>query len=360
MKICVVTGTRAEYGFLYWLLKELEPELQLIVTGAHLSPEFGLTVKEIDFPIAAKVEMLLSSDTGVGTAKSMGLATIGFADAFDRLKPDIIVLTGDRFETLAAAQAALVMRIPVAHIAGGDITEGAFDDAIRHAITKMAHLHFVTNEEAEDVVMQLGEDATYVYNVGSPGLDGIKRMRFMDRAEVEEKLGITLRDNNLLIVFHPSTWDGYPARQFQELLLALEGMDAGKIFIFPNADPGSRQIANMIPAGASFASLPRELYLNVINQVDAVVGNSSSGVMEVPSFKKPTINIGSRQLGRIMAESVIPCQPQAAEIRRAIIRAMNMNCAGVINYYGDGESSARIAQLLRTVRPQIKKEFYRC
>lgn len=377
-KICVVTGSRAEYGLLYWLMKEIKGdpalELQIVATGIHLSPEFGLTYKVIEedgFLINEKVEMLLSSDTPVGVAKSIGLATIGFADAFDRLKPEIIVLLGDRFEIFAAAQAALVAKIPVAHIAGGDTTEGAYDEAIRHSITKMSHIHFVTNEIAARRVRQLGENPENIYNVGSPGLDHIRRMRLLGRKELEQKLDFKFKDKNLLITFHPVTLDCQPSsRQFQELLDAVDslGREVGLIFTKPNADNDGRVLIHMIdeyvkdrPNAKGYTSLGQLLYLSAIAHVDAVVGNSSSGLYEVPSFKKPTVNIGDRQKGRLMASSVINCAPESGSILEAINMAFKMDCSGAVNPYGDGNSSKRIVDILKNytdLNSLLKKHFF--
>jgi UDP-hydrolysing UDP-N-acetyl-D-glucosamine 2-epimerase len=377
-KICVVTGSRAEYGLLYWLMKEIQGDsdlqLQVIVTGMHLSPEFGLTYKLIEadgFDIDAKVEMLLSSDTPVGIAKSMGLGLTGFADTLDRLRPDILVLLGDRYEILAAAQAALVARIPIAHIAGGDVTEGAFDEAIRHSITKMAHLHFVTNAESARRVRQLGENPAHIFNVGSPGLDFIKRVKLLDRPELEESLDFKFKENNLLITFHPVTLDMQSAAvQFQELLIALDklGQNVGIIFTKPNSDTDGRAIIQLMddyvanhPNARAYTSLGHARYLSAISQVDAVVGNSSSGLYEAPSFGKPTVNIGDRQKGRLEAASVINCAPQADAIEKTIRQALVLDCSSTINPYGDGNSSIRIKDHLRQVAEPsalLKKHFF--
>ncbi len=374
----MVTGSRAEYGLLYWLMREIlddpDLELQTIATGMHLSPEFGLTYRAIEadgFAIDAKVEMLLSSDTPVGVAKSAGLGVIGFADAFERLKPDILVLLGDRFEILAAAQAALVMRIPVAHIAGGDVTEGAFDESIRHSITKMAHLHFVTNEIAARRVHQLGEDPSRIFNVGSPGLDFVKRFERMDRQRLEKELNFRFLKKNLLVTFHPVTLDDEPAEvQFEELLKALEGLgeDVGIIFTMPNSDTGNHVLFALIERfvaihanSKAYVSLGQVRYLSAMAEVDVVVGNSSSGLYEAPSFGKPTVNIGDRQKGRLMAQSVICCQPDAVAIAEAITLALEMDCSGVINPYGDGGSSIRIKETLKEIgnpAQLLKKRFF--
>jgi UDP-hydrolysing UDP-N-acetyl-D-glucosamine 2-epimerase len=377
-KICVVTGTRAEYGLLYWLMKEIQAdedlELQIIATGAHLSPEFGLTYKVIEsdgFEINEKVDMLLSSDTPVGITKSLGLATIGFADAYDRLKPDIVVLLGDRYEILAAAQAALIIGLPIAHIAGGDTTEGAFDEAIRHSITKMSHIHFVTNEISARRVRQLGENPQYIFNVGSPGIDYIKRVQLLNRSDLEKELGFEFQDKNLLITFHPVTLDRVSsAHQFTELLTALDslGTGVGIIFTKANADTQGRSINQMIdkyaeshPKAKAYASLGQVNYFSVIAQVDAVVGNSSSGIYEVPSFGKPTVNIGDRQKGRLQAASIINCQPQASAIKQAITAAFAMDCSNVQNPYGDGNSSMQMLSVLKSIpdfKSLLKKQFF--
>lgn len=365
-KICVVTGTRADYGLLYWLMREIESEpdleLQIIATGMHLSPEFGLTYQVIEddgFPINQKVEMLLSSDTPVGIAKSIGLGVIGFADALDKLKPDILVVLGDRYEILSAVQAALVARIPVAHIAGGDTTEGAFDEAIRHSITKMTHLHFVTNEIAKRRVCQLGENPQYVFNVGSPGLDNVRRLHLLNKAELANQLKFSFRDKNILVTFHPVTLNNQPsAEQFQELLQALTalGDDVGIIFTKPNSDTDGRILIQMIDDYVrihqntkAFTSLGQLRYLSTIKHVDAVVGNSSSGLYEVPSFGKPTVNIGKRQQGRLKADSVLDCQTNRASILQAITMAFQLDCSNVVNPYGDGKSSERIVKLLKSL-----------
>ena len=377
-KICVVTGTRAEYGMLYWLLREIgsdsEIELQIIATGMHLSPEFGLTYKVIEkdgFKIDYKVEMLLSSDTPVGIAKSMGLGVIGFADAYSQLKPDLIVLLGDRFEILAAAQAALVAKIPIAHLVGGDTTEGAFDEAIRHSITKMSHLHFVTNELSAKRVRQMGENPEHVFTVGSPGLDWIEKVKLLNKTDLEKALNFELREKNLLITFHPVTLEhASSSLQFQELLNALHSLndDVGFIITMPNADTEGRYLIKMIerfvatyPQAKAFTSLGQVLYLSTMAHVDAVVGNSSSGLYEAPSFKIPTVNIGDRQKGRLRATSVIDCEPHANLISNAIQEAFTKDCSAITNPYGDGHSSERIISIIKSFsdyQELLKKRFY--
>lgn len=379
-RVCVVTGSRAEYGMLYWVMKEIQQktdlDLQVIATGMHLSPEFGLTWHEIKhdgFPVDCKVEMLLSSDTSTGVAKSIGLGIIGFADALATLRPDILVLLGDRFEIFAAAQAALVARIPVAHIAGGDTTEGAFDEAIRHAITKMAHLHFATNEESAARIRQLGENPAHVYTVGSPGVDYIKRLTLMNREELERDLGFTFRQRNLLVTFHPATLDPESsAQQFGELLQAIDmcGQDMGIVFTRPNADTDGRILSTMIDHytahhqnAIAYTSLGQLRYLSVMAQVDAVVGNSSSGLYEAPSLHKSSVNIGMRQQGRLKAVSVFDCKPEKTAIYETIQRAMEFDSTDVVNPYGDGESAYRIAAAIAAVQnigSLLQKKFFAC
>lgn len=377
-KICVVTGTRAEYGILYWVMKEIlktpELELQLVVTGMHLSPEFGFTYNNIvndGFNIDAKVEMLLSSDSPVGTSKSIGIGILGFSDAFDRLKPDLILVVGDRFEILAAVQVALVANIPVAHIAGGDITEGAFDDAIRHSITKMSHLHFVTNEESARRVNQMGEDPSYIFEVGNPGLDHIRRNSLLSLEMLQRELGFVFRRKNILLTYHPVTL-AYKENEshLRQIFLALDkfGDEVGVLITKPNADPCGREFIRMINEYSKlrsnvkvFDSLGQLRYLSTIANVDAVVGNSSSGLYEVPSFNKPTVNIGDRQKGRLQAISVINCPPVAEEIFESITIALNSKYHDIVNPYGDGKSSQRIVKVLREIssyKELLHKRFY--
>lgn len=378
-RICVVTGSRADYGLLFWLMKGLESEaefeLQVVVTGMHLSPEFGLTsrvVEEDGFRIDARVEMLLSSDSAVGTAKSIGLGVIGFADAFARLQPGIIVLLGDRFEILAAAQAALVAKIPIAHLCGGDTTEGAFDEAIRHSITKMAHLHFVTNAQAEQRVCQLGENPAHVFNVGSPGIDYLKRLIYLDRDELERRLNFRFRHRNLLLTFHPATLEAAsPDAQFRVLLEAVDGLPAGEfgfIFTRPNADTHSRNLNAILdafvdarPHACVFPSLGQQVYLSVMAQVDAVVGNSSSGLYEAPSLKIPTVDVGDRQKGRLLADSVVHSDVAVEAISAAIEAALKKDCSKTVNPYGTGDSVSGILDVLRRFPDPsilVRKHFF--
>lgn len=379
-KICVITGTRAEFGLLRWLMHEVQSEpglkLQVIATGMHLSPEFGLTYLEVEqagFAIDAKVEMLLSADTATAVTKSMGLGLIGFADTYSRLAPDLIVVLGDRFEILAAASAALIAGIPVAHLHGGETTEGAFDEAIRHSITKMSHLHFVAAEDYRRRVIQLGEQPERVFLVGGLGIDAIKRTTLLDREALEMSLNFKLGRRSLLITFHPVTLDGASSQQqMSELLAALgELTDTNLIFTMPNADTGGRELATMVDAFVAshanarvYASLGQLRYLSCMQYVDGVVGNSSSGLAEAPSMGVGTINIGDRQKGRLSACSVIHCLPTVESIREALDTlydpAFRSALGQTINPYGSGGASKKIVEILNTqpINNLLKKSFY--
>ncbi len=377
-RIAIVTGSRAEYGLLYWPIRELleaqDFELFLIVTGMHLAPEFGLTVRAIErdgIPISARVDMLVSSDTPGGIAKSMALGLIGISDVIERLRPDAMLVLGDRFEMLAAAQAAMVHNVPLVHIAGGDTTEGAFDEAIRHAITKMAHLHLVTNEIARRRVVQMGEDPERVLVVGSPGLDHLHRVPLLDRAALEASLGSPLGTRNALITFHSATLEpGEWLQQQDEMLAALDTLPDEWVlwFTLPNADTGGRRLSAALKTWAQdrphahvFASLGQLRYLSLMREVDVIVGNSSSGLYEAPSFKVPAVNIGDRQRGRLAAASVLHCAPMRDDIRATIDRALAFDCKDVENPYGDGHSAARIVEALRAMPSTnrlLKKTFH--
>ena len=378
-KICVVTGTRAEYGLLRWVMEGIrqssELELQLIATGMHLSPEFGMTVDAIGadgFKIDRKVEMLLSSDTAVGVTKSMGLGMIGFADALAELNPDLLLVLGDRYEIFVAAASAMIARIPIAHLHGGETTEGAFDEAIRHSITKMSHLHFVAAEEYRRRVIQLGEQPEHVFNVGGLGIDNILRLKLLTRDAFEEALNFKLEKRNLLITFHPVTLErNTSAQQMDELLAALaELKDTGLIFTMPNADTEGRVLFEKIkefcaehPQARAYTSLGQLLYLSCIQHVDGVVGNSSSGLAEVPSFKKGTINIGDRQRGRLKAASVIDCLPDHDSISKAFEQLYSSEFQKLLttveNPYGNGGASNAVVQKLEslTLDSLLKKSF---
>ncbi len=366
-KICVVTGSRAEYGLLYWLMKEIqadpELQLQLAVTGMHLAPEFGSTWQVIEqdgFAIDARVEMQLSSDTEVGTAKSVGLGVIGFADAFARLRPDIVVVLGDRFEILAAAQAAVFLRIPIAHLHGGELTEGAIDDVIRHALTKMSHLHFVAAYAYGRRVVQMGEDPQRVFVVGAPGLDYVAHATLIAREDLAADLDVSFAASNFLVTYHPATLGGLaPEIAFSELAKALDAYpEAHCIFTRSNADPAGRAMNALIDRYVAsnphrawvFASLGQLRYLSMMNIASVVIGNSSSGLTEAPLMKVPTVNIGPRQDGRLRAPAVIDCCEDAAAIRAAIEQALSREHQAIAmrgeSLYGYGNASPRIKEIL--------------
>ncbi len=379
-KICVVTGTRAEYGLLRWLMQGIKDnpslELQIIATGMHLSPEFGLTYREIEkegFTIDRKVEMLMSSDTPIGITKSMGLGMIGFADALDGLKPDLLVVLGDRFEILSAVSAALVARIPVAHIHGGERTEGAIDESIRHSLTKMSHLHFTASEEYKRRVIQLGENPQNVFLVGGLGVDVIKKLKLLEKPALEDFLRFQFGVKNLLVTFHPAALEKVPAEnQMAELLAALSELkDTGIIFTMPNADTGGRKLINMVNEfvkqhsnACVHFSLGQLAYFSCVQFVDGVVGNSSSGLLEVPSFKKGTVNIGDRQKGRLKAKSVINCLPSRLEIIDAMKKLYSFEFQSslreVKNPYGEGGASEKILEVLKNISFDhlIQKSFF--
>lgn len=329
-KICVITGSRAEFGILSRLMRLIEVDselsLQIIVTGMHLSPEFGLTYKQIEntgFNIDKKVEMLLSSDTANAISKSIGLGIIGFADAYDDLKPDLILVLGDRFEILAAVSAALFFRIPVAHLHGGEITEGAVDNSIRHAITKMSHIHFTSAEIYRKRVIQMGENPEFVFNVGALGLDNIRYLKLLSKSELEDFLNFSLNDC-IMVTFHPVTLEDSTAEeQMGTLLKALHSMSNLRIlFTYPNSDTNGRIIIQMInrfveenkSKSVAFKNLGQLKYLSSLQYVRAVVGNSSSGIIEAPYFNIPSLNIGDRQKGRLKAKTVIDCKNDIHDI----------------------------------------------
>ena len=380
-KICVVTGTRAEYGLLRWVMEGIrnsgELELQLLVTGMHLSPEFGLTYRQIEedgFRIDRKVEMLLSSDTSVGIGKAMGLGMIGFADALADLRPDLVLVLGDRYEIFAVAATAMVARIPVAHLHGGEATEGLIDEPIRHSVTKMSHLHFVAAEEYRRRVIQLGEDPSRVFQVGGVGIDNIQKLPLLDREALEESIGFQLGPRNLLVTFHPVTLENQTSEaQMEELLAALDELEnTHLIFTMPNADTDGRilfrQIERFVAAHPETAcvhtSLGQLRYLSCLKHVDGVVGNSSSGLLEVPTMKIGTINIGDRQRNRLKAESVIDCEPTREAIGRALeyldSNEFQAMLPTVRNPYGEGGASDRIVEVLESVDLEgiLKKKFY--
>ncbi len=377
-KIAIFTGTRAEYGLLYWLMKSIQNDsdltLQVIVTGMHLSPQFGETWREIEtdgFTIDAKIEMLLSSNSAVGVVKSMGLATVGFADALSRLQPDLLVILGDRFEALAIAQAALIMNIPIAHIHGGELTLGAYDNSIRHAISKMASLHFVAAEEYRRRIIQMGEEVANVFNVGAPGLEHVANVERLSFDAFARDIEMPLQQPYFLVTYHPVTLDKNSSETaFESLLAVLDDMpDHHILFTYPNADNGGYTIIQMIERYCqrnnerAFAvkSLGYKRYLNAVAHADIVLGNSSSGIIEVPAFGVPTVNIGLRQKGRLAAESVINTEDNYAALQDAIHLAMSpafkASCLDVSNPYGDGHVASRILSVIKKHQLSTMKHF---
>ena len=379
-KICVVTGSRAEYGLLYWLMKEIEAnknlELQLIATGMHLSSEFGMTYREIekDFKIDKKINIHLSSDTSTSISRSMGMAQTYLSEAYNKLKPDILVVLGDRYEIFSAASAAMIAKIPIAHIHGGEITEGSWDDCIRHCISKMAHLHFTATEEYRTRVVQLGEEPNRVFNIGGMGIENIKRLELLSKNEYEKSINFKLNKKNILITFHPVTLENNTSKkQFQELLNVINDLnDTNVIFTKTNSDLYGKIINQMIDQYTSkypkksiaVTSLGQIKYLSALQYVDAIVGNSSSGLMEAPSFKIPTINIGDRQKGRIKAKSVVDCSPNKKSIKNSfkIIYSKHFKklLHTVKNPYDNGLPSKKIVRVLKNIKLQniLKKSFY--
>jgi UDP-N-acetylglucosamine 2-epimerase (non-hydrolysing) len=372
----VFTGTRAEYGLLYWLMKDIQSnpnlKLQLIVTGSHLSPEFGLTYTEIEndgFEIDAKIEMLLSSDTPVGVAKSMGLAVIGLTDALARLQPEYIVVLGDRYEALAAAQTAQILRIPVVHLSGGEVTEGAYDDSIRHAITKLSYLHYTSNSRYRERVIQLGEEPDRVFNVGSIGLEHLKRTKLMSVGELSESIGFDLTEQFFLVTYHPATIANEdPVESFETLLNSLDCFPTYKVIItYPNSDDGGRKIIPLLEKYAQnnlsrvfpIKSLGQRRYLSAIKHSRAVIGNSSSGIAEVPSFSIPTVNVGSRQKGRLMASSIINTEVKLENITAAINKCLSERVENIENPYGNGNCSKIIVDyLVNNKTTSLTKKFF--
>lgn len=380
-RICVFTGSRAEYGLLEPLMREIQAdsqlELQLIVSGSHLARDLGETWRQIDadgFRIDGKVDMQLDSDAPVALAQSMARCLSGCAEVLSRLSPDIFVVLGDRYEVLAAAEASMMLGIPIAHIHGGEITEGAMDDAIRHAVTKLAHLHFAATEEYRQRIIRLGENPDRVFATGAPGLDVIAKIKLMSREELEKDLGFRFADKNMLVTFHPETLGSEaPSEAVRRLFAALDRFpETGVIITKSNADAGGREINKMIDhyAGANArrvvaaSSLGQRRYLSVMAQVDAVVGNSSSGIIEAPAMGKPTVNIGDRQRGRTRAPSIIDCEGSDADVAEAIGRALGPEMQQIASrrqtQYGAGGASAKIKTKLAAAKLEgiLRKPFY--
>lgn len=380
--ISIVTATRAEYGLLRPIIDRLREneqiDVRLVVTGAHLSPEFGLTYREIEhdgYPIDEKIEILLSADTPASISKSMGLAMISFADYYAKLKPDLVILLGDRYETLAVAIAAMNQRIPIAHLYGGETTEGAVDESIRHAITKMSYLHFTSTEEYRKRVIQLGEAPERVFCVGAVGIENIKRVKLMTKPELEESINFRLDKPYAVVTFHPVTLEHNNSRE--QITALLEACNTFKdmkfIFTKANADTDGRIINRLMDDYAagnsnvlSVSSLGIARYLSALKNAAMVIGNSSSGLVEAPSFGIPTINIGDRQRGRLQSDSVINCKPVADEIveamRLALSEEFSIKARNTVNPYGDGRVSDKIAdtilRFLSEDMPDLKKTFY--
>ena len=381
-KVCVVTGTRAEYGILKPLICKIQEserlELRLVVTGMHLSPEFGMTVKEIEedhFEISSKIEMLLSSDSAVGITKSMGIALLGFADYFQADKPDMVIILGDRYEMLAAATAAMTARVPIAHIHGGELSEGVMDESIRHAITKMSHIHFTSTEEYRNRVIQLGEQPYSVYNVGALGVENIKKINYLDKKSLEKELNFNFTNLSIMVTYHPVVLENKPSKeQFQDILDVIEEhKNISLIFTKANSDMDGRVINQMIDdyveknreRCAGFTSLGQVRYLSALKYCKAVVGNSSSGIIEVPSFGIPTVNIGNRQRRRTCAASVINCGNDKKQIDAALNKALSSEIIRKASmsknpYEGERTSEQIIDIIIRVLDHgvDLRKEFY--
>lgn len=377
-KVCIITGTRAEWGLLTRLARLIKAseqmELQIIATNMHLSERYGLTYREIEadgFKINYNVPMEAAGDMAGDTVRSMGVAMNGFADAYETLKPDILVVLGDRYEILVAVSAALIFKIPIAHLHGGEVTEGAFDDAIRHAITKMSHLHFTSTEAYRQRVIQMGEQPDRVFNVGAIGVENIKQIPLWSKDETEKNLeGFALDRNTVLVTYHPVTLEENTAEaQIEALLDALDrAAHVRVIFTMPNSDTGSHVIAEKIKLWCAahadrsvwFTSLGWKRYLSVLQYVGAVVGNSSSGIVEVPSFGIPTLNIGDRQKGRIAATSVVHCAPQTEAIYTNLLQMVGKMPTFVANPYDQPNTAEKIASTLVgfDLNKLIEKRFY--
>lgn len=382
-KICVITGTRAEYGLLYWVMKSIEKDkdlqLQIIVTGMHLSTEFGLTHEQIEkngFNIDKKIEILLSSDSQVGISKSMGLAMISFSEAFEELQPDIVLVLGDRFEIFSAVSSAMIARIPIAHCHGGESTEGLIDESIRHSITKMSHIHFCSTEDYKRRIIQLGETPRSIYNVGALGIENINKLKLLSKKDFEDSILFKLdKKYSFLVTFHPVTLEKSTAgEQFDQLLTAIDNIDdCNIIFTKSNSDTDGRIINKRIDEyvinnpdkSVCFTSLGQLHYLSALKYVDCVIGNSSSGLIEVPSFKTATVNIGDRQRGRIFGDSVISCASNTAEIEKAIKKSISNDFRESVlpvakNPYGEGNSSDVIVEVLKKTKLKgiLKKKFH--
>ena len=366
-KIAVVTTSRADYSHLYWPLRALAEhslvDLQLIVLGAHLSPEFGVTIREIEkdgFPIAARIECLLSSDSDIGMAKTIGVATLSLADHLGALRPDFLLLIADRYEMLAPASVALALRIPIAHIEGGEISEGAIDDAVRNALTKMAHVHFTSTFAARDRVISMGEEPWRVHRAGAPSLDHLKKSRLFSRHQLAEQLSLNLDIPSSVVAYHPVTLASDTLEEADALFTALEQLPEQLLFCYPNADAGSRALIDRTKSflsargnGRLFVNLDAITYWSLLREATLFLGNSSSGIMETPSFALPTVNIGIRQQGRERARNILDVPANSEAILNAAStarsNAFRQSLEGMANPYGDGSAAEKITGVLTTV-----------
>jgi len=366
-KIAVVTTSRADYSHLYWPLYDLsrhpDVDLKLIAMGPHLSPEFGHTVREIErdgLEIAARIECLLSSDTDVGMAKTIGLATLGLADCLGQMRPDLILLIADRYEMLAPASVALALRIPIAHIEGGEISEGAIDDAVRHALTKMSHVHFTSTFAARDRVIALGEEEWRVHRAGAPSIDHLRRNTLLTRGQLEAQLHVGLTRPSAVVAYHPVTIVRDTTQEADALFAALLEVPGQILFCYPNSDAGSRELIQRTeqflaqrPDARLFVNLAALTYWSLLRQVDVMIGNSSSGIMETPSFALPTVNIGMRQQGRERAPNLLDAAPEKADILAKVevarSKPFRRSLDGMQNPYGDGHASETIVRVLTSV-----------
>ena len=367
--VAAITSSRADYSHLYWPLRDLANtqgiELKLIVLGSHLSPEFGNTIQEVEkdgFEIAARIECLLSSDSDVGMAKTIGNATLSLADLLGHMRPDLLLLIADRYEMLAPASVALALRIPIAHIEGGEISEGAIDDAVRNALTKMSHVHFTSTEEARRRVIAMGEEEWRVHRAGAPSLDHLRRTELLSRDQIERQLGLNLNGSTVLVSYHPVTIAQDTLEEVDALFAALENLPDQLIFCYPNADAGSRSLIDRTKVflerrktGWVFTNLDPRTYWSLLRKVDILIGNSSSGIMESASFSLPTVNVGIRQQGRERALNVLDAAPRVEAIvratRRARSREFKKSLEGMSNPYGDGHASELIVRVLTNAPP---------
>lgn len=366
-KIAVVTTSRADYGHLYWPLRDLAEnenvDLKIVVLASHLAPEFGSTIQEIEkdgFAVESRIECLLSSDSDVGMAKTIGVATLGLADLFGKMRPDLLLLIADRYEMLAPASVALALRIPIAHIEGGEVSEGAIDDAVRNALTKLSHIHFTSTVNARDRVIAMGEQEWRVHRAGAPSLDHIRKRTLLNREELEQRLGIDLGRPTILVVYHPMTIARDTLQEVNSLFGALDRLTAQLLFCYPNADAGSRALIERTKlfleergSGQVFTNLDSITYLSLLRQVEMLIGNSSSGIMETASFSLPTVNVGIRQQGRERALNVLDAEANSTSILEAVKKARSVefrgSLRGMTNPYGDGFASEIITSVLTSV-----------